>query len=118
MRELYLVLLFTLIGCTNVYEPENWESFDPPPYYQTWHHEVEVCVQVQRPFDEIVWRKVYAQKFPCGASNAAVGCFVHPKTIYLVEAHLTLEWLVKAELIHYVRHNISHDELFYQCEGR
>ena len=110
------IFLVALVGCTSFFEPS--ESFDPPKVYHQWHQQVEACTQIRRPFDDITWRVIYARAFPCGDMARAAGCFVHPKTIYLVEAGLDLEWLVKAELIHYVRHDIAHDELFYQCGGR
>ena len=113
------ILLVLLTGCVSAFEPsERWIEFDPPAYYQTWHQEVETCLGVQRSFEDIRWRKVYDGAFTCGAMAGAGGCFIRPKTIYLMEKYLDLEWLVKAELIHYVRQNGWHDELFYQCGGK
>ena len=115
-RSISLVAL--VVSCSQAFEPSEWESFDPPKAYRSWHQEVEACTGLQRSFQAIQWRKVYATTFLCPGLEEAAGCFIHPRTIYLVETYLDQEWLVKAELIHYVRHDTSHDELFYQCGGR
>ncbi len=108
-----------LLGCAGVFEPSApWETFDPPPSYQVWHHEVETCVHARRSFHDIVWRKVYAEEFSCGAFDGAVGCYSKPHTITLVEERLDQDWLIKAELIHYVRDNGAHDVVFFTCGGR
>ena len=119
MRFFFPIIL-PLTGCTQIFEPsEEWTDLNPPRQYLLWHHEVETCLKTQRSFDDIIWRVVHTETFRCADDlEHAAGCFVYPKTIYLVEAWLDLEWLVKAELIHYVRHDISHDGLFRQCGGR
>ena len=112
--------LLTLTGCAGPFEPaEEWVEFDPPAQYRAWHGEVETCVGVQRSFDDIIWRKVlHAETFPCADDlERAAGCFVHPRTIYLVEWLLGEEYLIKSELIHYVRHDIAHDAAFWRCGG-
>ena len=115
-RNLFLVLL---LGACNVFDPpEGWDEFDPPTQYRLWHAEVQTCVGAQRSFDDLVWRKVHTRTFHCGDMDDAIGCFAHPNTIYLVELVLNAAPVVKAELIHYVRQNGSHDELFTTCGGK
>ena len=113
------VLLLVLTGCGGVSGPsEEWAGFTPPHQYRLWHEEVETCVGTKRPFDDIVWRKVYAETFFCGGNpQIAAGCYDSPNTIYIVEPLLYAEWLVKHELIHYVRRNGKHDALLDWCGG-
>ncbi len=119
MNKILPIFLLLLGGCSQPFEPDKlWVEFHPPQQYNTWHQEIEVCVGIQRAFDDIVWRTVYAETFRCaGDLDRAGGCFIHPHTIYLANWLLDYEGIVKAELLHYVRYDISHDDLFYQCGG-
>ena len=115
IRPVYLLLL---LGACNVFDPpEGWDEFIAPHQYNIWHAEVQNCVNEQRSFDDIVWRKVYANNFYCGGRDDATGCFVYPHTIYLARLTLNSETTVKAEIIHYIRQNGLHDALFKQCGG-
>ena len=115
----YFASLLVLTGCVEPFSPSaGWDEFEPPGQYRAWHAEVEVCLGMRRSFDDIRWRKVYAETFPCGGTEIATGCIDYPRTIYVVEYLLDYEPLVKAELIHYVRQDGPHDALFTRCGGR
>ena len=104
------------LGACNVFEPpEGWDEFDPPPQYRLWHAEVQTCVGARRPFDDLTWRKVYAETFHCGGLDNATGCLAYPSTIYIVERALRASPVVKAEIVHYVRQNGLHDTLYTRC---
>ncbi len=119
MRRLFLAAVLALAGCAGPFEPsEKWVEFEPPGQYRAWHAEVETCLGARRRFGDVVWRKVLrAETFPCGYLERAAGCFVHPRTIYIVEWLLGEEYLIKSELIHYIRHDIAHDAVFWWCGG-
>ena len=119
MRVLLLVLL---VGCGSTYDPGEewveftspWVEFTPPAEYRAWFREVESCCGAQRPFEDIVWRKVFAFTIPCGAQDA-VACLVFPNTIYLVDGALRDQPTVRGEMVHYVRQYAGHDDLHARC---
>ena len=102
-----LMPLLLLAGCGGtLFEPsEDWVEYNPPPQYNVWHQEVETCVGIQRSFDDIAWRKVLAFTFVCGEQPKAIGCYVKPNVIYIVESAVNHGSTVKKELAHYIRQN-------------
>lgn len=113
-----LMPLLLLTGCVGMFEPsEDWVDYNPSPQYRVWHQEVERCVGTQRSFDDIVWRKVLAFTLVCGEQSKAVGCYVKPNTIYIVEAAVNYSPPIKDEMVHYIRQNEAHDALFARCGG-
>lgn len=113
-----LIPLLLLAGCTKMVEPsEDWIEYNPPQQYQVWHQEVERCVGIQRSFDDIIWRKVFAFVFPCGNQDKAVGCFARPNIIYIVDGAVNYSPPIKDEMVHYIRQNGKHDALFDRCGG-
>ena len=111
-----LMPLLLLAGCTKMFEPsEDWVDYNPPPQYRVWHQEVERCVGTQRSFDDIAWRKVLAFTLVCGEEPKAIGCYVKPNVIYIVESAVNHGATVKKELAHYIRQNSKHDALEARC---
>ena len=112
------MFLIVVTSCGSVFEPsESWEEFNPTQQYDLWHQEVESCVGAQRSFEDIVWRKVYAAMFLCGEVQS-VGCYAHPRTIYVAAHLMNSESLIKGEIIHYIRRYGAHDALFERCGGK
>lgn len=108
--------LALLLSACNVFDPpEPWDEFEPPAQYRAWHAEVQACVGARRSFDDLAWRKVYAETFHCGGGDNMIGCLAYPSTIYLAERALNASPVVKAELVHYARQNGLHDTLFARC---
>ena len=108
-----------LLGCVGTFEPsEEWEAFVPPPSYHAWHAQVETCVAGRRPFEDVVWRKIHSRAFTCVGFPDKWGCFISPRTIYIVVWLMDDERLVKTELVHYVRQDVAHDSLHARCARR
>ena len=110
--------LILISGCAfEPFEPsESWVEFNPPIKYRIWYGEAERCIGIQRPFEDIIWRKVevFPNVFYCGEKKAT-GCFVHPNTIYIVSGAINYEPTVKTEMIHFIRQNGKHDQLYFKC---
>ena len=114
MKRLWPLLL---LSACNVFEPpEGWTELRPPAQYRIWHAEVQTCISEKRSFDKIIWREVHATKFLCGDSTNAIGCMVFPNTIYLAQLSLNSAFVVKGELIHYIRQSSPHDSLHMSCQ--
>ncbi len=110
-----VVLLALLIGSGSTFDlGEEWVEFTPPAEYRAWFQEVESCCGAQRPFENIVWRKVFAFTIPCGEQDV-VACLVFPNTIYLVDGALRDQPTVRGEMVHYVRQYAGHDDLHARC---
>ena len=81
--------LVALAGCSDAVAPDtNWTEFEPPAAYRGWHREIEVCTGSVRPFDDIRWRAVHAERFTCAGEDNSIGCYETPRTIYLVESRI------------------------------
>jgi len=107
--------MLMVAGCGTFEPSEEWIEFTPPLIFRVWHGEVENCLGIQQPFDDIVWRRVGTFTFQCNDPRPAFACIVFPNTIYLLHYILGDERIVKGELVHYVRQKGDHDESFIRC---
>lgn len=113
-----LIVSFMLVGCNIVnLDVSNLLPLVPLDEYQSWHAEVELCLNQTRNFASIEWF-IADELFFNG--DVMGGVWLSPNKIILRSDQLLFWGVVKYELIHYIRqdakHNVELDECSKQIE--
>ena len=91
---------FALLGCAaDSSAPSTFERFDPPAVYRTWFEATEVCSGLQADFERLRFYRVPGDEFAC-PSGTCVARWNDNHEIFLAEAHVTTELVVRHEMLH------------------
>ena len=96
------MLLLLLASCKVPFEPPGARPLVPTDSFPVWWRELEDCSGTTGDLSRIGWFEAPSQvngMFYCG-SIMALGCWVRPHTVYLVEGNIRNRWLIKHEMIH------------------
>lgn len=110
-----ITLLATLLcACEAPFEVVAPQRFDPPASYERWWAELEVCVGLERDFDQIRW---YSGESIMVDDRPAYGLWVAPDVIIMKQFYVTSETAVKHEMLHHLSHgSLPHDHpAFARC---
>ena len=124
MRYLVLAVALAATGCESIIDPELLLPPNPVPTtpsvdYATWYTQAEACTGVTGDFDRVRWFSVPGERWwdPLW-EQYAIGTWRSPHDIYIAEAHLDNEDVVKHEIVHdLLQGGHTHDPRFKQCSG-
>lgn len=85
-------------GCGR-FAPEEAERFTPPAAYRAWWESTEQCSGRAADFGRVAWFKVPGERFACPDGDC-VGRWEDNHTIYIAEAWLDHEMVVRHEMLH------------------
>jgi hypothetical protein len=91
-------MILVLAGCQS-FEPVGAVPFTPPPSYREWWTRTESCSDRRAQFDQLVWAAVPGSGFQC-PSGTCVARWEPPHRIYIAEAYLNHEMVVRHEMLH------------------
>lgn len=127
MRYFSVLCLVLLVSCSSPVDPTTWtppdaEPFGPPEVYETWWGETGACTagHTDGPidYDLINWFRVPGSSFPTPDHGMASGRWVAPYDVYIAEANLHTEIVVKHEMVHVrLQGGEADDPIFEECSG-
>jgi len=123
MRTLALLLTLVTAGaCGSIVDPEITVPPDavmtgPLQEYATWYRAMEICTGVSGDFSLVRWFSVPGERWwDPRWQQYAIGTWRAPHDIYIADAHLDNEFVVKHEMIHdLLRGGHTHDPRFEEC---
>lgn len=102
MRRLLPTFLLLLVpstaGCGR-FAPEEATRFSPPAEYLAWWNATEACSGRHASMSRVTWFKVPGEGFAC-PTGMCVGRWEDNHTIYVAEAYLDHEMVVRHEMLH------------------
>ena len=100
-RRVVLLLLSTgVLSCSaDAVAPPVHERFDPPAEYRTWFSATEGCSGLAGDFERLQFYRVPGEEFSC-PSGMCVARWTDDHHIYVAEAFLTNEMVVRHEMLH------------------
>jgi hypothetical protein len=124
MRYLVLAVALAATGCESIIDPELLLPPNPVPTtpsvdYATWYTQAEACTGVTGDFDRVRWFSVPGERWwdPLW-EQYAIGTWRSPHDIYIAEAHLDNEDVVKHEIVHdLLQGGHTNDVRFKRCSG-
>ena len=115
MRYL-LALAILLAACASpLAPPDGAEPFAPLPVYETWWADMTDCAEVPADFYRVEWLAA-PDGFDPGTGQIHHGMWKSPHTIYIARQHLSVEWLVKHEMLHDILQTGDHGPVFVACD--
>ncbi|MGH7629419.1 MAG: hypothetical protein ACREOF_08505 [Gemmatimonadales bacterium] len=102
--------LGALLGCAaEPSAPSLHERFQPPAVYRTWFDATESCSVLQGDFERLRFYRVPGDEFAC-PSGTCVARWTDDHEIFLAEAFLQNEMVVRHEMLHDLIGNPGHPD--------
>jgi hypothetical protein len=112
---LVLALTVVILSSCKPFAPPDAERFNPPEQYRLWWEKTEECSGLQGRFGRVTWWMVPGNTFPT-TKGPAVGEWIEPHDIYIAEAQLDNEFVVRHEELHDLIGAPGHWQVFWhQC---
>ena len=113
---LFLSLAIYACGESNL-EPVDVYPLVPPRVYRTWWTEVEACIEVTAPFEQVSWYEA-GQLINRDTGRDHVGAWLPPHSIYIHSDYLLFVEGVKHEMVHELLQARDHGyDAFLRCAG-
>lgn len=112
-KRIAMMVVTLLLGCGH---REQLGEFKPGPMYRQWWSEVEECAHLKGQFDRVRWFKIDGP-FLChnlSPNEQCIGLW-YEHVIWLSRDELNNPGTVKHEMLHDLRGDGVHDEMFGRC---
>jgi hypothetical protein len=109
---------YSIIGPEETLPPDAVPT-EPLAEYAVWYSQVELCTGVTGSFGDVHWFEVpHSRWWDPVWEQYAIGTWRAPHDIYLANAELSNESLVKHEIVHdLLQGGLTYDPRFKSCSG-